>query len=124
MKIHYCLLVLFSLMDAQNIAWSTTPEECNYEGTQAQMNACAIRDFNTADAELNLVYKKLIRSLTPEDGSKIREEQRAWLKQRDPLCKKEADGDAEGGSMWPVLYNSCREQLTKVRILQLQKLDK
>jgi len=88
------------------------------------MNTCAIRDFNTADAELKRVYKKLVVSLKPVSKKSLREEQRAWLKMRDPKCKMEANSEAEGGSMWPMVYNSCREKLTKARVLQLRKWKK
>jgi len=124
MKVISRLIVLALFAFTQGVAWSQTQVECNYAGTQAQMNTCAMRDFNTADGELNRIYKKLIASLKPEGKKSLRAEQRAWLKQRDPKCKMEANSEAEGGSMWPMVYNSCREQLTKARILQLRKWKK
>ena len=116
-------LVFFAFMALsvllQNNAKSD--EQCNPEGTQAQMNACAIRDFNFIDKDLNRLYKKLMASLSSENQGILREEQRAWLKQRDPKCKKEANDEAEGGTMWPLLFYGCLEKVTKVRVQQLHQ---
>ncbi|MGW8247275.1 MAG: lysozyme inhibitor LprI family protein [Acidiferrobacterales bacterium] len=122
MKVVSRLIVLVLFASAQGVAWSQTPVKCNYEGTQAQLNVCAFRDFNIADVELNRVYKKLMSSLKSESKKVLIDEQRAWLKMRDPQCKMEANSEAEGGSMWPMVYNSCREKLTKARTQQLLKL--
>ena len=117
------MLVFFAFMALsvllQNNAKSD--EQCNPEGTQTQMNACAIRDFNFIDKDLNRVYKKLMASLSSENQGILREEQRAWLKQRDPKCKKEANDEAEGGTMWPLLFYGCLEKVTKVRVQQLHQ---
>ena len=111
------LLLLLTVMLSS--AWAE--EQCNSEGTQAQMNVCAFRDFKVTDQELNRVYKKLMDSLIPERQKKLREEQRAWLKERDPKCQKDANDVAEGGSMWPMIFNGCLEELTKIRIEQLRQ---
>jgi uncharacterized protein YecT (DUF1311 family) len=107
------------LVAANDAAWSQAPE-CNEDGTQIELTACAVRDFNTADAELNRVYKKLMDSLTTENQKRLRNEQRGWLKERDPKCKKETNAEAYGGSIWPMLYERCREKLTKDRTQQLR----
>ena len=115
-------LILLLLTAMLSPVWAE--EQCNYAGTQAQMDVCAFRDFKIIDSELNHVYKKLMDSLTPEHQKKLREEQRAWLKVRDRQCRKEANDAAEGGSMWPVMFNGCLENLTKVRIQQLRQWKK
>ena len=112
-------LILLLLTVMPSSAWAE--EQCHYEGTQAQMNVCAFRDFKVTDQELNRVYKKLMDSLIPERQKKLREEQRAWLKERDPKCQKDANDVAEGGSMWPMMFNGCLEELTKIRIEQLRQ---
>jgi uncharacterized protein YecT (DUF1311 family) len=103
-------------------AWSSNDEDCDYAGTQTQMNACAKRDYEASDKELNRVYGQLMRTLTPPKQKTLRKEQRTWLKERDPKCRKEANDEAEGGSMWPTLFESCRETSTKARIKQLKQL--
>lgn len=102
-------------------AWSLETIECDYAGNQAQMNACAIRDFEMADKELNTAYKQLMNSLPKSKHNELKMEQRAWLKRRDPTCQKEANKEAEGGSLWPMLYLNCRSTLTEARIKKIQK---
>ena len=111
------LVVLLTVMLSS--VWAE--EQCHSEGTQAQMNVCAFRDFKVTDQELNRVYQTLMDSLIPERQKKLREEQRAWLKERDPKCQKDANDVAEGGSMWPMIFNGCLEELTKIRIEQLRQ---
>jgi uncharacterized protein YecT (DUF1311 family) len=107
---------------AYSIAWSEDNDfKCNPEGKQSQLNACAEDDFNNADRELNRVYKELMSKITSQKQDTLRKEQRVWLNERDPNCRKEANAEAEGGSMWPMIFNSCRATVTKARIQALQK---
>ena len=113
------LSVFLMLALANGTAWCQVPA-CNRQGTQVELTACAQSDFKMADAELNRVYKKRINSLTKSNQKTLREEQRAWLRNRDPKCNKDANAEAYGGSMWPMLYDRCREELTKDRTQQLR----
>jgi uncharacterized protein YecT (DUF1311 family) len=102
-------------------------DECNYGEGQSKMTSCGIEDFESSDRELNSVYKELM-ALTPESKRKsLLTEQRAWLKKRDPACKKKADDGAEGGTLWPMLFQNCRSVYTQARtdVLKLlkQRLD-
>jgi uncharacterized protein YecT (DUF1311 family) len=121
LKLFYLLASLLLLI-LTPVAASSNDEDCNYAGTQTQMNACAKRDYEASDKELNRVYGQLMRNLTPTKQKKLQKEQRAWLKERDPKCRKEANDEAEGGSMWPMLFDSCRETSTKARIRLLKQL--
>lgn len=121
MKLFYSLASLLLLTLTPVAAWSSNDQDCDYAGTQTQMNACAKRDYEISDKELNRVYGQLMRTLTPPKQKTLKKEQRAWLKERDPKCRKEANDEAEGGSMWPMLFESCRETSTKARIKQLKQ---
>ena len=88
--------------------------QCNYEGNQQEMNACAYRDYEAVDKVLNEKYKALMASLPPAQQKYLRQEQRAWLKKRDPQCKAEAK-DSEGGSIWPLLFYGCLQAATERR---------
>ena len=102
-------------------AWAQEDPECDYNGNQIEMNKCAMDNFEKADKELNRVYKGLKKSLTKQRYEVLLKEQRAWLKDRDPNCKKDADAEAEGGSMWPLVYGFCLENATEARTEQLKK---
>ena len=121
MKLAYILTSFIWLLLSQSTAWSLGGDECAYTGNQSQMNACAVRDFENADRELNVIYKQLISSMPESKQNTLQSEQRAWLKGRDPMCQKDANDEAEGGSMWPMLYQSCRATSTQARIKQLKK---
>jgi len=124
MKLAYILTSLILLLLSQSPAWSLGDDECDYAGNQSQMNACAVRDFETADRELNIIYKELMDSMPKSKQKALQNEQRAWLKTRDPKCKVEANDEAEGGSMWPMLYQSCRANATQARIKILKQWKK
>ncbi|NOV31826.1 lysozyme inhibitor LprI family protein [Methylomonas sp. ZR1] len=93
--------------------------QCNYEGNQQEMNACALRDYKMADVTLNKVYKATISKLTLEKQKVLRQQQRFWLKDRDPHCKEEVK-QSEGGSIWQLDYFSCLKTATELRTKTLE----
>ena len=98
-----------------------TGPACDPAGNQMQMNACAVRDYRAADAQLNLRYRALISSLANAQVARLRQQQRAWLRERDPSCKREAQS-FEGGSAWPLMFYSCLQKATESRTEALNKM--
>ncbi|MGJ7543887.1 lysozyme inhibitor LprI family protein [Variovorax sp. LT1R16] len=96
------------------------PIDCNPNGNQQQMNDCALRDFRAADAMLNIRYGEVMNTLSPQMRVALRTEQRAWLKGRDPACKRAAKAN-EGGSIWPLVFNACLEKSTRKRSAELDR---
>jgi uncharacterized protein YecT (DUF1311 family) len=94
--------------------------QCNYEGTQQELNVCAINDYKAEDKLLNEKYKKTMQTLPKKQQNQLRQEQRLWLKQRDPKCRQEAK-ESEGGSIWPLVFYSCLTTSTKLRTEALGK---
>lgn len=94
--------------------------QCNYEGNQQEMNVCAFRDYEAADKVLNEKYQGLMTALPPAQQKHLRQEQRAWLKKRDPLCKAETK-DSEDGSIWPLLFYGCLQSATEQRINEFKQ---
>lgn len=76
--------------------------DCRDPRTQVEMNLCAVRDYDAADAEMNRVYARLRAALDAEARPPLVELQRAWLRFRNLQCAFEASG-YEGGSMQPFL---------------------
>ena len=93
---------------------------CKYDGTQQQMNACAFRDYKIADRALNEMYKDVMAKLSRQNQQLLRQEQRAWLKNRDPQCTEEAK-DSIGGSIWPLEFYWCLKSVTEERTGELMK---
>lgn len=96
------------------------PLDCRPDGNQQQMNACAVRDFRAADAALNIHYGEVMKTLSPQMRVALRTEQRTWLKGRDPSCKRASKAN-EGGSIWPLVFNSCLEKSTRQRTAELDR---
>jgi uncharacterized protein YecT (DUF1311 family) len=49
---------------------------------------CIAAEYQYQDKRLNMVYKKLIASLNPDEQSKLRDEERHWIAYRDGRCQK------------------------------------
>lgn len=105
--------------------------DCVSPVTQSDMNICAQRDFDAADASLNQQWK-LARKTMAETDKNLSDDlkgaeaalvraQRAWLEFRDAQC--ESDGfSVRGGSMEPLIVLSCKAELTKTRTRQLKTM--
>lgn len=72
----------------------------------------AARDYDTQDARLNAVYKKLSQSLDDAGRKALREEERQWIAGRDQSC---------GVPAGSVVKNACTTTQTSFRADQLQK---
>jgi uncharacterized protein YecT (DUF1311 family) len=105
---------------------------CNDPQAQIEMNMCAGIDFERADAELNRAYREAIAGARqadreidrtydqhPSNETILREAQRAWVTFRDAQCTWEANGEARGGSMEPMVHGQCLARMTRERIAQL-----
>jgi uncharacterized protein YecT (DUF1311 family) len=97
-----------------------TPFECKYDGNQQEMNACAVRDYKAADAVLNATYKQVLSALPIAKREELRRERRTWLQERDANCKVAAKL-SEGGSIWPLEFFGCLQNVTEMRTKQLER---
>jgi len=89
--------------------------------SQLDMNDDAIRAYEKADKELNLVYKQVIGTMSELDKTTLKTDQRKWIKIKESSCKKEA-AEYEGGSMYDMIYHDCLARKTKKRITELKKM--
>lgn len=109
MKIKYYTIVLIALMFSIN----------SFAQTQLEMNQAANAKYKKADAELNKVYKQLISILTQSEKLLLIQAEKDWVKFRDSSCKFESS-QYEGGSIKPLVYSTCLEDLTRKRILEIK----
>jgi len=86
------------------------------------MDNDAAKRFAKADAELNVIYKKLLASLDDVAKEKLRVAQRAWVAFRDAEAVFEAD-ESRGGTIEPLLVLTTKADLTEERINVLRKID-
>lgn len=94
--------------------------------TQLESNACADKQYQVADAELNRVYKAVLAKYEkdPLFIEKLRAAQRAWLAFRDAEIAAKYPHAAEGnyyGSIFPMCDALYRERLTRERTEKLRE---
>ena len=112
------LLCLTLEAGSAHAADAADPFDCNPNGNQQEINACAVRDFRTSDAKLNNRYREVMAALPTDKRMALRQEQREWIKHRDPSCKAQAKPN-EGGSIWPLEFYGCLQQITEQRVTAL-----
>jgi len=122
-------LVLWSLLGLAAPAAAEDEIDCENAMAQQDMNICAYRDFEAADAELNTVWKDA-REAAKESDAELPDElkgadkallaaQRAWIGYRDAQCEL-AGFEARGGSMEPMFVSGCKAELTRARTKELK----
>lgn len=123
------------LMSLMLLAAAQEPEiDCENPQYQVEMNFCAGKDYDAADAALNAQYKRTVAALKARDKDIDRSydtqpthydtllaAQRAWITYRDQQCLSESFA-ARGGTMAPMLHSGCMARLTKERTEQLKAL--
>ena len=110
--------------------------DCSKAGDLPQqgMNYCAYEDWQTADRALNVAWKKVREHMKSVDETNreyypdlangeesLLKAQRAWIDYRDGHC--EAEGASfTGGSIQPLIINSCMASMTRKRTEELLQL--
>jgi uncharacterized protein YecT (DUF1311 family) len=95
------------------------PDPCANPQSQFEMNQCAGKAYQAADAVLNQVYQKLVAMLDDEQKAQLKDAQNAWLKYRDAHCDFVAD-QYKGGSIRPMIAAMCLTDVTKNRTTELR----
>jgi len=60
--------------------------QCDHPKTDAARADCIKTELKGSDSTINRTYGELLKSLSPEDRTALRTEQRAWIKTRDQQC--------------------------------------
>jgi len=102
--------------------------QCKEEGNQMEMNQCAYEDFQKADKELNKVYQE-VRKKNKNDQlflKNLKTSQKLWLNFLDAELNTiyscpEGNQRICFGSMFPLLYNGSKTELTNDRTTQLKR---
>ena len=112
----------------QNDAATTTEQDdadredpCPDAGNQHELNRCAARARDRADAELNKLYQQLMKDAGVTERAKLRAAQLAWIKFRDAHCDYESVGNT-GGSIYPMVVSFCLARVTTARVKQFQEI--
>ena len=108
------LILLLALFLPCSPAFAQAGEACRPGGTVAQVNACAIQDFQTADTTIAVLYSDVMRALSAHERPQLRQEHSAWQRARTAQCKK-ATRAAEAQPDGPRLYHECLTRETQAR---------
>lgn len=84
-KVFVCFVILlgaFAFIPCQNLMAS-----CDKPGNNAEQEKCLVEDLVISDKAINQTYQEIMPKLSSEEKTKLRNEQRAWLKERDHTCK-------------------------------------
>lgn len=89
--------------------------------SQLEMNQQAFKEYQKADAEMTRVFNKVQKILTSATEKKLLlDAQRAWIKYKEAHCKSVAEA-YNGGSMRPMIYAGCLQELTEERTKTLNE---
>lgn len=113
------LLVL--LMCVSSLA--TAKDVCD-TSTQGGINMCSMQSAQSADKELNQVYKAVLNKFSKEKEftDNLKKAQRAWLVWRDAEVSAIYPGDSsQYGQVYAMCHEQAVEELTRQRIKQLKK---
>ncbi len=90
--------------------------------SQTAMNMKAYSDYKKADAELNGVYQKILKSYVRETSfiKKFRTAQRLWIQLRDAELAAKYPNSGSYGSVAPMCESIYLETLTRDRIKFLE----
>lgn len=124
-------LALFTLISPHKVNAQNDGLDCSNPQNQSTMNRCAFLDFEAADAELNAIwplarkanatFAEYLPDNLKADAKALLEAQRAWITFRDAHCASIAMPNA-GGTIYPLIYNSCLADVTRQRTEQLRAL--
>ncbi|MCA1444393.1 lysozyme inhibitor LprI family protein [Ensifer sp. IC4062] len=134
MRMFAPLAAVLLLSAVSAVAQEQPAVDCQNAVTQMDMNICAGQDYDTADADLNEVYRRAVAATKAMDkelgeidaayvGAEeaLKKAQRAWIGYRDGQCQL-AGFEARGGSMEPMLVSGCLAELTRKRTAELKQL--
>ena len=80
------------------------------------MNSCIGIEFDFQDQRLNTAYKTLRQSLSESGRTKLRDEERKWIEEKNTSCAPPSDG----GTADMLGANECRLTRTAIRAAELE----
>ncbi len=117
---HLLLLFLLSPMLS-----SASPSHVNCKdytslSTHAMLQ-CEDTKLHRYDRQLNSAYKKLMHKLPPEERTRLKRAEKAWIAYRDAECSFEGF-EMRGGSGEALLTQGCLIVKTKYRLQELRQM--
>jgi len=98
--------------------FGVAPPACEKEA-QLYLNICASRWAKTADFLRSLIYDEIYSQIPKARQSQLKAVEKTWNSYRDTHCQELSEPFRQG-SIYPLLYFSCRARLANERIADLQ----
>lgn len=89
-------------------------DDCANASTQAEMNSCAVAQYQAADKALNKTFQNALKRATPPQQELLKKAQTAWIAVRDADCALISSG-TEGGSAQTMISSQCLADKTAER---------
>lgn len=102
-------------------ATAASAQDCTDPQTQTDLNICAGKRYEAADAALNAIYGTVRDRLDEAGREQLLTTQRAWIAYRDAECTFRSRG-VEGGSIYPLIYGDCLTELTEQRTADFENM--
>lgn len=105
---------------ASQVRANAADTSCKNPKTQFELSACAGKDAQAADAELNRVYGQLIAKYDEPNRNALVLAERAWVVYRDAECAYET-ALSVGGTIHPMMVALCMTRKAKARTQELNE---
>jgi uncharacterized protein YecT (DUF1311 family) len=104
--------------DDANIGLRPSYQQCldDSGGVTSKLLDCNGDELKYQDKRLNTAYKAVVKSLSPNDVSQLRAEERQWITSRDSDCAP----DPNGGTASTVDASGCKVEHTAKRARELE----
>jgi uncharacterized protein YecT (DUF1311 family) len=117
------MVLAMSAANGQDVDASKTPLRPTYytcvkasRGVTLALNNCIGTEYDFQDKRLNTAYQRLRTSLSSEQRTTLRDDERAWITKRDATCPT----DGSGGTASMLDSNQCRLDQTAARAAVLE----
>ncbi|NRH40301.1 lysozyme inhibitor LprI family protein [Pseudomonas sp. MS15a(2019)] len=112
-------LLLVLTIPTLALAAEQPPADCDRQGSEAQLAACAAGDLAAAEARLADVYSRRLAATAPTQRPAFERLQQLWQDDRAPRCATATRGFQ--GAMQQLQYLSCLKSVTLLRLDDLQR---
>ena len=120
-KVTFLIIIGTIMILFANNVYSQSKIDCSKAATQPEIDACSLKEYNTADKELNDLYKKVTAKLNAQQKLVLLQSQRKWISFRDEYSK--IYGLVyEGGTVAPSAVLKSKTDITRARTQDLKFL--
>lgn len=113
------------------LAAPAAASSCDEKGSQSEINQCLWEEYQSADRELNEIWKRVKAEIDKRDREleprargwpkALLDAQRGWLEYRQNHCAA-VGFEMRGGTGERMLVNGCLARMTRERVSELKEM--